>query len=244
MSGNSSSSVPVTFGLSGRIWGFGRLVSFIRLPATRRRRRLLALGVAALLLAGSLGTASYLGADLARAAAHAASVVEQSAKAAAQSFKDLMAKRSPGARTGDELTKTKSRKHAVLSTAAPAAARKAAPAAPPIRHVFAPAEVLSPSTPVTQLAQLQPVYAPPPPPGMAGPPGTNGPPPPGGGSPWPPPGCCSGGGGPPVGPPPPPPPPPGVPEPATWALMLIGFGFIGWSVRGQRGRAERAAACA
>ena len=30
------------------------------------------------------------------------------------------------------------------------------------------------------------------------------------------------------------PPPPGVPEPATWAMMLIGFGAVGYSMRRRR----------
>ena len=34
--------------------------------------------------------------------------------------------------------------------------------------------------------------------------------------------------------PPPPPPPPGVPEPATWAMMLFGFGAVGYSLRRRR----------
>jgi probable HAF family extracellular repeat protein len=41
-------------------------------------------------------------------------------------------------------------------------------------------------------------------------------------------------------PPPPPPPPPAVPEPTTWAMMLIGFaglGFLGY----RRAREQRAA---
>ena len=35
-------------------------------------------------------------------------------------------------------------------------------------------------------------------------------------------------------PPPPPPPPPPVPEPATWAMMLLGFGGIGYAMRRRR----------
>jgi len=35
-------------------------------------------------------------------------------------------------------------------------------------------------------------------------------------------------------PPPPPPPPPGVPEPATWALMIGGFGMVGTTLRRRR----------
>jgi PEP-CTERM motif len=36
-------------------------------------------------------------------------------------------------------------------------------------------------------------------------------------------------------PPPPPPPPGGVPEPATWAMMIIGFGAAGSMIRRRRG---------
>lgn len=39
----------------------------------------------------------------------------------------------------------------------------------------------------------------------------------------------------PIGAPPPPPPPPGgVPEPSTWAMMLLGFGFMGSALRRRR----------
>jgi len=39
-----------------------------------------------------------------------------------------------------------------------------------------------------------------------------------------------------TGSPPPPPPPPGVPEPATWAMMLAGFGATGFALRRTRRR--------
>ena len=52
-------------------------------------------------------------------------------------------------------------------------------------------------------------------------------PPPGGGGPNPPP-------PPPGEEPPPPPPPPAVPEPGTWATMLLGFGLTGWAMRRRR----------
>jgi hypothetical protein len=35
-------------------------------------------------------------------------------------------------------------------------------------------------------------------------------------------------------PPPPPPPPPAVPEPASWALMLVGFATIGSMLRREK----------
>lgn len=55
------------------------------------------------------------------------------------------------------------------------------------------------------------------------------PPPPGGGG--------GGGGGNPPPPPGPPPPPPvvtPVPEPATWIMMIVGVGMIGWQLRRRR----------
>ena len=39
--------------------------------------------------------------------------------------------------------------------------------------------------------------------------------------------------------PPPPPPPPSIPEPASWALMLLGFGAIGGALRARRRIAVR-----
>ena len=30
-----------------------------------------------------------------------------------------------------------------------------------------------------------------------------------------------------------------VPEPATWMMMLVGFGVIGWRIRSARGTAEQ-----
>jgi hypothetical protein len=37
--------------------------------------------------------------------------------------------------------------------------------------------------------------------------------------------------------PPPPPPPPGVPEPASWALMILGFGAVGGLMRRRQAKA-------
>jgi hypothetical protein len=33
----------------------------------------------------------------------------------------------------------------------------------------------------------------------------------------------------------------GVPEPATWAMMLLGFGAVGWTLRGSRRKQDAAA---
>lgn len=183
----------------------------------RRNRQLLAAAGALLFAVGTATTvASLTGTDLAGAAA-----------VRAQSLVDLIAKRSPGARTEAQLTKTKHRALAERD-------------APPVPHVPANlAEVIAPPAaamvpvdlgPPPQLSFLEvpplpTLFVPPP----GGPP--NMPPPGGGGG-----GCCS---GPPSSPPETPPntPPPPVPEPGTWLTMLLGFGFTGWAMRRKRAAA-------
>jgi len=156
---------------------------------------------------------------------------------AAKSFMALLKDRSPGDRTATELTKTKKK-------AAPeqrALGKITKPETPPEFE-----EALAPPAPVIEtppfpvaLAGLGPlVEIPPPPPGGGGfitTTETGG----GGGG---------GGGGtenpPPENPPPEctsceptptdNPPPPVVPEPATWATMLLGFGLTGWLMRRRR----------
>jgi len=217
------SSTPVSI---RRTWAFATLPAFI---STRRGKATVGLVAAALLGVGTLSTASYLGADIPGQVAQKA-----------QSFMSLMKQRSPGARTGDMLTKTKGRKYAVLAASVPA------PQSAPSEAAAPPMEFAPSTTPVAELANLGPVYATPLGAGDFPPISETGGPPGG----WPPYACCGGGGGPPgppggpSGPPGPPGETPGVPEPATWAMMLIGFGSIGWSLRRQRARAVQAIACA
>ena len=233
MSRESESNRSLTPAIARWPWGFDALLAFSSFASTRRGKWTLGASAAALLLAGSVSTASYMGADIA-----------DEAQKAAQSVVEMMKQRSPGARTGDILTKTKSRKYAVLSSAIEGPSAPKSAAAPPA--VLGPME--APGAPVTELAQLAPVDAPPVIAAMYLPPWA------GGGGP--PSQCCSGGGGPPgppgppggpggpSWPPVPPGPTPGVPEPATWAMMLLGFAASGWSIRRQRARAHRASACA
>jgi hypothetical protein len=181
--------------------------------AQRKRRQQLLAGAGA--LAFAIGTAvtfaSFTGTDLADAAA-----------TRARNFMDLIDQRSPGARTEGQLTKTKGRHHVLAEHSLPAPVRLPANLA----EAIAPPELALipvnlgplPNVDFLKPPSLGPIFAPPP----------------GGGG-----GCCGGGGGGPGGPGGPPasppigPPPgiPAVPEPGTWLTMLLGFGFIGWSIR-------------
>jgi hypothetical protein len=159
----------------------------------------------------------------------------------------MMAERSPGERAKGALASLKNKRPAGIHERALPKVRKPTPpvsplaaivAGPPVPPLIPPAAPLfnnlvsgSP-TPVVPLV-------------TGGPTGGGG----GNGSPPPfvsitPPG---GGGGIIVPPttttetPPPPPPPSAVPEPNTWALMLVGFGLVGFAVRRDRRRVALAA---
>ena len=130
----------------------------------------------------------------------------------ARSIADLFAQRSPGERTAAVLTKTKHKYSAVL-------AERSVPEVPVIPPLLA--EALLPAQPLPELPELELAQAGPPIPSIfipggavifpPGPPGPPGPPPP-----------------------PPPPPPPAVPEPGTWATMIVGFAIAGMQLRRRR----------
>ena len=160
------------------------------------------------------------------------------AVARAESFLELIEKRSPGNRTGAHLTKTKHQRIALHERALP---KVRGPAPSAYEALTGPAPTL-PLAPPSQAPLFTAVAGGPKPiiPLAGGPSG--GPPilsdipPPGGG-----------GGG--FTPPtvttlevPPAAPPTGVPEPATWAMMLIGFAAMGWQVRREQRPARAAAA--
>ena len=190
----------------------------IRIRRRRRSRRplIFASGAGvALALTTAFSVATFSGVDIAGAAV-----------ARAESIADLLAKRSPGTRTEAHLNKTKHKRFRVL------AEREAAPEVPaPLLAMAPPAtlpEVALPAIPeFVTLAQSAPafpaIFAPIPIGGIFAP---------GGGGTLP----GGGPGGPPQQPPPPGPPqtPPAVPEPASWAMMILGFGLIGLTTRRQR----------
>lgn len=202
---------------------------FARDFTRKRRRRLLAGATTITALMGvpaAVGMYAQFGGDAGRSVAGAVA-------GAAQSFADLINGRSPGARGEASLTTVKiklppagERDMASPSDTPPNSGMRVIAAAPPLSESvpqFAPVEFAA-QTPGLTFPPIANAVASPPIGGLF--------PSPGGGSPVPP------GGGiliPPGTNVPPPPTVPGViPEPETWAMMLLGFGLIGAGLRRRR----------
>lgn len=192
------------------------------LQRRRRARLLIGAGAIGFALSTALVVASFTGTDLAGAAV-----------TRARNVMELIDQRSPGARTQAQLTKMRRMAMAAPEKFAPPVnvpVNLADLIAPPPAD-FVPVEV-APKAPELLFMSAPPggiFLSPPPSGGGGGPPGGGGGPP-------------GGGGGTPPGSPPPTPSVPGaVPEPGTWMTMLLGFGFIGWSMRRQRAVARVAA---
>lgn len=190
-----------------------------RREAARRRRLVLAGGGAlTILLAAPLSIAAYMGVDASFPGVEAA-----------KSFMAMMSDRSPGDRTKGELIKTK--QAAAPDEPTQRALGKIARPEPPkdfVEAIAPPVATIQELPPVAMKDEIGPILLTPNTPGG----GVIVPPqaPPGGGNPP---------GQPPTEEPPPPteeppPPPPAVPEPGTWATMLIGFGLTGWAMRRRR----------
>ena len=192
---------------------------------SRRWRAIAITAAIAMALAGA-GTFSIVGL--------AGSDVVHAAISQAKSLADLLDQRSPGTRTKGELIKTK---HARALAKQRMAARPKAhqpPVVPTKVNMPDLAQLLESPPPLSPVSLDQPlpltaISSPPPLAAIIAPP-------PGGGGIVIPPG---GGGGGPVTfptelPHVPVTPPSAVPEPATWAMMLLGFGLIGWRVRAAR----------
>ena len=194
-----------------------------KLEAANRRRKILAAGGAlTLVFAAPLSIAAYMGIDASFPGIEAA-----------KSFMAMMAERSPGDRTKGELIKTKQAALADAPTQR-ALGKINKPEAPKefVEAIAPSVPVIEELPPVALKDDIGPILLTPPPSGggIITPPQA---PPPGGGGPNPPP--------PPPGEnPPPPPPPPAVPEPGTWATMLLGFGLTGWAMRRRRRRTTAA----
>lgn len=192
-----------------------------KLEAAKRRRKILAAGGAlTIVFAAPLSIAAYMGIDASFPGIEAA-----------KSFMAMMAERSPGDRTKGELTKTKQAALADAPTQRALGKIKAEPPKDLVDAIAPPIPVIEELPPVAMKDDIGPILLTPPPAGggIIVPPQA---PPPGGGGPNPPP--------PPGENPPPPPPPPAVPEPGTWATMLLGFGLTGWAMRRRRRRTTAA----
>ena len=195
---------------------------------SRMRRRIIAATCSALLIGGGL--------SLSLSGLTAADAVYASVQKA-KSLADMLSQRSPGERTEAQLTKTK-RARALARHRLPAPKLGTPPSAMELAKILMPPVTKVPvaANPVS-LMQGPPVSLP----LIVGSPGGGGifVSPPGGGTPGggitpggetPP-----GGGNPPlVTPPTTPELIPAVPEPGTWAMMLLGFGFIGWRIRREK----------
>lgn len=206
----------------------------------RRQRRFILLACASILLGG--GTAlSIAGFDPNDAV--------EAAVGQTQSLADLLSGRSPGNRTAAELTKTKHAK----SASADVLPLKTGLLTPEVPNAVKLARILLPKTvageDIAPLALLEPV-PPPNPEFILNPPGGEDLVPPGGSS-TPPGGSITPPGGGIIGT------PPGddtevhlpkdepkeiipvaaVPEPGTWATMLLGFALMGWRLRRRTGNA-------
>ncbi|WP_308517887.1 PEPxxWA-CTERM sorting domain-containing protein [Sphingomonas flavescens] len=206
--------------------------------AMQRRKLRLVAGACAIALAGSGAFLSLVGVTGSDAVAAA---VQQ-----AQSLTQLLDQRSPGERVAGAQTKHKKIQHALAKVRT--RERPAGPSTSELAKVLMPtgpvgadAAIVPPVAIAGPAPQLADFVAPPAAPG-GGPP-IVGP----GGSPGGSPGGIGGGGGSPGGPPiiyrpeETKTPVAAVPEPSTWAMMLLGFGLMGWRVRRTKARQHKLA---
>jgi len=228
-------SVPVQSSRTGRRLNASGRARRAKRAAARRRRQMLLSGAIALtaVVGAPLSVASYLGVES-----------QIPGIEAAKSFMAMISERSPGDRTKAELTRTN---HRAAAAPKQRALGKITPPPPPKEFVEAiapPPPKITEGVPLaaapTTLGPL--LIAPSTPGGIVIPPsaptpgGTGGTSPPGVGEPTspgveeptpttqpPPPGGDE-----------PPPMPPVVPEPGTWATMLLGFGLTGLIIRRRR----------
>jgi len=178
---------------------------------------------------------SVVGLPIAWSMAEPAGAVVEAAVSKAQDLADLLDQRSPGTRTEGQLTKIK---HAWVASKVPAPPTPVAPAghrdAPNVPTATALVDLLLPPiAPLDITSDGSPPFAPPPTLGtlLASEPGHSAFTPPGGGGPLSLPSSEPREELPPTS---------AVPEPGTWAMMLLGFGLIAWRVRRRRPSAAKA----
>jgi PEP-CTERM motif len=218
----------------------------ILVPQITMRRGLAVSGLLA--LAAALSIASYSRGDLLTSVSDVANHGLSDIKTVAA----MLADRSPGRRPKGQLASLKPKRQAALHERALPKVRRPAPPANPLASLIGPSSIAPVPTPAIETSPA-PLYS------MVGGPLTVVPPvvvpgggtPSGGGTPGGPPVFTdippSGGGGSIVVPPPittseVPPVTSAVPEPDTWAMMLVGFALMGWVLRRDRRAAAKASA--
>ena len=193
-----------------------------RATAAVKRRRGRAGAIAALLALALAGGGVWM------MGAIAGSNVVEAAVAKAQGLADLIAARSPGARTAGELIKTKARHSRALAKARPAPKLRTDIASAPAIAMAQLPQLLDSTPMIPAAVDWQPpatvaeLAVPPPTLGALVLPGSGGASPPGATPPATFPGSE---------PKEPVRVPSAVPEPGTWATMLLGFALIGWHLR-------------
>lgn len=201
-----------------------------RAAIRRRRRRNLAIILCLSVALAGAGTYGIGGLE--------ANDMVQAAVSQVQNLAELLDQRSPGARTQAQLTKTKHERALAKQRKAPRslAHQPALPAMAVKEDLPGLLDLLAGPGPVVTADAVSPyshiaIVSPPSLATIVTPPPGSGTPPPGSGSP-------PGGGGGVIIPPDQPPqivPTSPLPEPGTWAMMLLGFALIGWRARRARG---------
>ena len=187
-----------------------------------------------LTIAAALSIATFSRTNVGKAVGDAASAGLDSIKTVAA----MLADRSPGQRPEGALASLKQKKQPALhQRALPKVRKPESPLAGIIGTPPVPPIEMPPETPLYSMVSPGPDLIPPTSivPGGA-PPGSNTPPPGGGGGIVVPPGTTDTPNVPET------PVTPAVPEPATWAMMLLGFAMVGWAIRRDKQAAATATA--
>ena len=209
-------------------------VSVASRPSTPIVSRWIVAAAIILAIAAALSVGTFSRANFAKPVRDAVSAGLDNIKTVAA----MLADRSPGQRPEGALASLKHKKQPVLhQRALPKVRRPVSPLAGIVGTPPAPPIEMPPETPLYSMVSAGPDVIPPTSivPGGA-PPGSNTPPPGGGGGIVVPPGTTDTPNVPET------PVTPAGPEPATWAMMLLGFAMVGWAIRRDKQAAATAAA--
>jgi len=193
-------------------------------PSAPMGRRWVVVAAVVLAIVAALSIATVSRTNLAKAVGDAASAGLDNIRTVAA----MLADRSPGQRPEGSLASLKQKKQPVLhQRALPKVRKLESPLAGIVGTPPVPPVEMPPQTPLYSMVSAAPDLVPPTSivPGGGTPPGSNISPPGGGGGIVVPPGTTDTPNVPVT------PVTPAVPEPATWAMMLLGFAMVGWVIR-------------